>query len=146
MSFPKEQVKNIISTTTTTIDDDATPAFIIYMYAGGPETLKWLFYVLGFDVVVTVDDPTVANRRWIQDVPEHHPEAVEVVVTTIDKAGVTGTKMQEKMRAALRATVEASAHGVNYILRMPDERPQSRRKGGLDRVWETRYTITWMDA
>ena len=73
-------------------------------------------------------------------------EGVDVVVTTIDKPLATGTKMQEKMRLALRARVEASAHGLNYILRMPSERPQNRRKGGLDRVWETRYTIAYWDA
>ena len=146
MSSAKNTVKTIISAVTTTIDDNATPAFILYEYAGGPEPLKYLFYILGFDIVVTIDDPTVASQRWIQDIPEHHVEGVDVVVTTIDKPLATGTKMQEKMRLALRTRVEASAHGLNYILRMPSERPQNRRKGGLDRVWETRYTIAYWDA
>ena len=139
-----------MSAVTVTIDDDATPADILYIYAGGPETLKWDFYIYDFDVVVTIDDPTVAAQRWIQDIPEHHVEGMDVVVTTIDKMkgaiSVTGTKMQEKMRIALRARVEAVAHGPNFILRMPTERPQARRKGGLDRVWETRYTIAYWDA
>ena len=146
MSAGKTEVKNVISAVTATIDDDVTAAAIVYLYSGGPETLKYLFHILDYDVVVTFEDPTVASRRWIQDVPEHHVEAVEVVVTSIDKAGVTGAKMQRKMRAAIRTVIEAAAHGLNFILRMPDERPQGRRKGGIDRVWETRYIIEYWDA
>jgi len=145
----KIEVKNILSSippATVTIDDNATPAMIVYLYEGGPETLKYLFYILGYDIVVTIYDPAVSSRRWIQDVPEHHVEAVEVVVTTIDKPLATGTKLQRKMRAAIRTVVETGAHGLNFILRMPSERPQGRRKGGLDRVWETKYIVEYWDA
>lgn len=139
-------IKNLLSGITTTIDDNVTAADIIVLYEGGPETLRWLFFVNDFDVVVTLREPDVEMRRWIQDVPEHHFEGVQVTVTTIDKLGVTGVKLQGKMRTQIRATFEAAAHGPTYILRIPRERPTTRRKGGIDKVWENNYIITYIDA
>lgn len=139
-------IKNFLSGIATTIDDNIIAADIIVLYEGGPETLRWLFFVNDFDVVVTLKEPDVEMRRWIQDIPEHHSEAVQVTVTSIDKIGVTGVKMQGKMRTQIRATFEVAAHGVNYILRIPRERRSSKRKGGIDKVWENNYIITYMDA
>lgn len=139
-------IKNILTGITTTIDDNATAANIIILYEGGPETLRWLFFVNNYDVVVTLKEPDVEMKRWIQDVPEHHFEGVQVTVTTIDKLGVTAVKLQGKMRTQIRTTFEAAAHGTNYILRIPRERPTSKRKGGIDKVWENNYTIMYIDA
>jgi len=142
----KNEVKNLVTGLVVTIDDNVTPASVITLYAGGPETFHWLFTILGFDVVVTVDDPTTQSQRWIQDIPEHHAENVVVIVTTIDKTGVTGTKMQEKMRTVVRTAIEGSAHGTNYIVRILRETPSPQRKGGIDRIWETTYTVEYRDA
>jgi len=139
-------IKNILLGITTTIDDNIIAADIIVLYEGSPETLKWLFFVNDFDVVITLKEPNVEAKRWIQDVPEHHFESVQVTVTTVDKTGVTGVKMQGKMRTQIRTTFEAVAHGADYILRIPRERTTTKRKGGIDKVWENNYIIMYIDA
>ncbi len=143
----KITVRNIVAGITTTIDDDATPAQIVTMYHGGPETLRYLFFMQNVDVVVTVADPVVQSQRDIQDVPEHYSELHPVTVTTVDKTGVTATKMQRKMRAQMRAVVEAAAQGPNYIVKIIRESSSNRRRGGvLQLVWETVYQIQYKDA
>ena len=145
MSSPKLTIKNILSTITSTIDD-GTPANILVIYEGGPETLKYLFAVPNYDVVVTIEDPNTRNIRFIQNVPEHHPDVHRVTVTCIDKTGVTGTIMEYKMQVQVRATIEAAAQGATYILEIVNETFSNRRKGGLDRVWERNFFIRYMDG
>lgn len=145
MSWSKNTVKNIIQTIATTIDD-GSPADIIYFWVGGPETLKYLFYVVDADVVVAIDDPNEASMRWIQDVPEHHPAVHLVSVISIDKTGVTGSRMQEKMRLLMRTTVEAAAQGGNYTLKILRETRNNSRLGGIDLLWRTDYYIEYKDA
>lgn len=143
----KITVRNIVAGVATTIDDDVTAAEIVVMYHGSPETLRYLFFIEDVDVVVTVGDPAVQSQRDIQDVPEHYPELHPVVVTTVDKTGVTATKMQRKMRAQMRAVVEAAAQGANYTLKIIRESSSNRRRGGvLELVWETTYFIEYKDA
>lgn len=143
----KITVRNMVGTITTTIDDNVTAADIIIMYAGGPETIRYLFNIEDMDVVVTVGDPAVQSQRDIQDVPEHYSEVHPVTVITIDKTGVTATKMQRKMRAQMRAVIGAAAHGSNYILKILRESSSNRRRGGiLELVWETTYHIQYKDA
>lgn len=146
MSWSKETVTNIVSTITTTIDDGATVADIIYFWDGGPETLKYLFDVVDADVIVSVKDPEETSVRWIQDVPEHHPSVHVVSIISKDKTGVTGTYMQEKMRVQMRATVEAAAQGPDYMLKILRERPRNVRIGGIDKLWWTDYYVEWKDA
>lgn len=55
MSDPKYTLLDVVDEITTTKDDNATPAVIIFLYAGGPETLKTLF--LTNDVIVTFTTP-----------------------------------------------------------------------------------------
>lgn len=131
---------------TTTIDDNITAAGILTMYQGGPETLRYLFFIENFDVVVTVGDPTVQSQRDLQDIPEHYPELHPVTVTTADKTGVTATKMQRKMRVQMRAVIEAAAQGTNYTVKIIRESSSNRRRGGvLEKVWETAYHIQYKD-
>ena len=145
MSSPKATIKNIVQAITTTIDN-GTAADIITLYEGGPETLKYLFFLLDYDVVVTIDDPNVVSQRDIQDVPEHYAELHPVTVTSVDKTGVTATRMEAKMRTQMRAVIEAAAHGLNYTLKIIRESSSNRRKGGIDRVWETTYWVQYRDA
>ena len=145
MSSPKATIKNIIQVITTTIDD-GTAADIITLYEGGPETLRYLFFLLDYDVVVTIDDPNVVSQRDIQDVPEHYAELHPVTVTSVDKAGVTATRMEAKMLTQMRAVIEDAAHGSNYTLKIIRESSSNRRKGGIDRVWETTYWVQYRDA
>ena len=147
MSSGKITVKNIVSGVATTIDDDVTAADIVVMYQGSPETIRYLFNIEDMDVVVTVEDPAVQSRRDIQDIPEHYPEVHPVTVTTMDKVGVTGTKMQRKMRAQMRSVVEAAAQGINYTLKIIRESSSNRRQGGiLEKVWTTTYHVEYKDA
>ena len=144
MAAPKQTVKNIVQTITTTIDD-GSPADIVFMYEGGPETLKYLFHVTDYDVVVTIEDPDTRAIRPIQNVPEHHPDIHKVTVTCIDKTGVTATLMIAKMTTQMRVTIEAAAQGPDYILEIERETFSNRRKGGLDRVWERNFFIRYVD-
>ena len=147
MSSGKTTVKNIVSGVATTIDDNVTVADIVVMYQGSPETIRFLFNIEDMDVVVTVEDPAVQSQRDIQDVPLHYPEVHPVTVTTMDKVGVSGTKMQRKMRAQMRAVVEAAAHGINYTLKIIRESSSNRRQGGiLEKVWTTTYHVEYKDA
>lgn len=145
MSYSKTILKNILSTITTTIDTGAV-ANIVFFWEGGPEVIKYLFQIVGADVVVAIDDPEVTSVRWIQDVPEHHPAVHTVSVISIDKTNVTGTLMQEKMRLQMRATIEAAAQGPNYLVKILRERPNNRRIGGIDKLWQTDYYIEHKDA
>ena len=143
----KSTIRTIVDTITTTIDNNVTAADIITMYAGSPETLRFLFFIEDVDVVVTVGDPAVQSQRYIQDVPEHYPELHPVTVTTADKTGVTATKMQRKMRVQMRAVIEAAAQGTNYTVKIIRETSSNRRKGGvLELVWETTYYVQYKDA
>lgn len=134
-------VKDAIDGVATTIDNNATAATILYLYEGGPETLKYLLMVLDFDVVVTFADPEVRSQRDIQDVPLHYPAVIPVTVTSIDKSGVTASKMQQKMRDGIRTAIEAQAQMPNYTLKILRESSSVRRKGGIDRVWETTHYV-----
>lgn len=143
----KSTVRTIVDTITITIDDNVTAADILTMYQGSPETLRYLFFIEDLDVVVTVGDPAVQSQRDIQDVPEHYSELHPVTVTTVDKTGVTATKMQRKMRVQMRATIEAAAQGTNYTVKIIRESSSNRRKGGvLEKVWETTYHVQYKDA
>ena len=101
---------------------------------------------MGADVVVAIDDPEVTSVRWIQDVPEHHPDVHKVTVTCVDKTGVTATLMEAKMISEMRLVVETAAQGPDYILEIEKETSSNRRKGGIDRVWERSFFIRYTDA
>jgi len=145
---PKLEIKNIAGTIATTIDDNATAALIIVIYEGGPETLKYLFYVVGADVVVAVGDPSErssGDRREIQDEPVHYTGFYPVKVVTVDKTGVTATKMQYKMRLQMRAVFEPVARTrAGFTLKIAGTEEENGRKGGLDKVWQTTYEIEYM--
>lgn len=72
-------------------------------------------------------------------------------VITIDKydaAGdivCTGTKMQWKMKAEMRATIAAAAQTGAYTLRIIDESVNNRWAAGLQ-IWEEIYVIEHKEA
>ena len=105
MSFDhRTQIKNILGTVSTTIDDGFTIANIMVMYRGGPENLKPLFYVNDFDAVITIDRPDTQESppdRRIQDEPLRYNASVPVYVCAINKATVTATKLLNKIRQAV---------------------------------------------
>ena len=145
---PKLEIKSVASTITTTIDDNATAALIVVIYEGGPETLKYLFYVVGADVVVSVDDPSErasGDRREVQDQAAHYTGIYPVKVIAVDKTGVTATKMQFKMRLQMSAVFRPVARTrAGFTMKIQSTNEENRRKGGLDKVWQTTYDIEYM--
>jgi len=139
---PKYTIKKIVDDITLKKDNEADDATLIFLYEGGPETLKELF--ASYDVVVTFGDAPVRPDRFMQDVAEHHPEVYPVTVQIIDKTGVTATKMMHKMKEQMRVIVEAAAQTSTYTLRIISETPGNRRVGGLY-VWDTTYSIQYKD-
>ena len=148
---PKLEIKNIASGITVDVDTPGTPALIIVIYEGGPETLKYLFYIVGADVVVAVGDPSErasGDRREIQDQAAHYTGIYPVKIITVDKAGVTATKMQYKMRIQMRAVFRPVARTrAGFTMKIESTNEENGRKGGIDKVWQTTYDIeyTWMN-
>jgi len=148
MSDPKYTLLDVVDAITTTIDD-GSPATILFLYAGGPETLKTLF--LTYDVIVTFHDSRTRPTRHLQDVPTYYPAELPVHVITVDKydaAGaliVTGTKMQWKMKDAMRTIIAAFAQVGAYTLRIIDESVNDRWAAGLQ-LWESIYIIEHKEA
>ncbi len=149
MSDPKSTLLNVVDGITVDKDNDIDAAAIIFLYAHGPETLKELFDT--YDVIVTFDDSTVRPTRHLQDVPTYYPADLPVHVITIDKydaAGLlvcTGTKMQWKMKAAMRTIIAANAQVGAYTLRIKEERSNDRWAVGLQ-IWEAIYVIEHKEA
>lgn len=139
---PKYTIKKIVDDITIKKDNETDDATLIFLYEGGPETLKELF--ASYDVVVTFGDAPARPDRFVQDVPTHHPEVYPVAVQIINKTGVTATKMQHKMKEQMRTTIEAAAQTSTYTLRIISEAPGNRRVGGLG-VWETTYSVEYKD-
>ncbi|KKL80634.1 hypothetical protein LCGC14_2002830 [marine sediment metagenome] len=149
MSDPKSTLLNVVDGITTTKDDNVTAAAIIFQYSKGPETLKSLFD--DYDVIVTFHDSTTRPTRHLQDVPTYYPANLPVHVITIDKfnaAGVrvcTGTKMQWKMKAAMRTIIADNAQVGAYTLRILDERANDQWTVGLQ-VFEQIYIVEHKEA
>ena len=52
-------------------DNIAVPCTYISLWESGPERMKYLFYTLNFDFVMTFGNPETRSTRPIQDVPVH---------------------------------------------------------------------------
>ena len=150
MSDPKYTLLDVVDGITVDKDDDVTPAVIIFLYADGPETLKALFE--DYDVIVTFHDAMTRPSRYDgRDLPTYYPANLPVHVITIDKhdaAGVrlcTATKMQWKMKVAMRAIIAANAQVGPVARRILEERADDRWVVGLQ-VWESIYVIEHKEA
>ena len=145
---PKYTLKKIIDDISIKRDDNTTDATIVFLYHGGPETLKELF--VDYDVVVTFSDAKASGVRRMHEIPEHHPETYPVHVLTIDKyaAGVlicTGEPLQHKMKEQMRSVIEAAGVSTGFRVTITGETPSNKRVGGLD-LWETTYSILYTDV
>jgi len=145
---PKYTIKKIVDDITLKKDDEVIDATLIFLYHGGPETLKELF--ADYDVVVTFSDARATGTRQMQEIPEHHPETYPVHVLTVDKyvSGAlvcTGEKMQHKMKEQMRAMIEAAGKSTGFRLRITNEKPDNKRAGGL-MIWETTYSVLYTDV
>ena len=145
---PKYTIKKIVDNITLKKDNESDAAAIIFLYKGGPETMKELFD--DYDVVVTFGDAPATGVRHEQEVPTHHPETYPVYVSTVDKyvsdsLVCTADKMQHKMKEQMRSVIEAAAISTGFRLRVTSEDPITKWAGGL-KIWETTYSVLYTDT
>lgn len=144
---PKFIIKDLLDDITLKKDNETDDAALIFLYHGGPETLKELF--VDYDVVVTFSDAKSSGTRRMHEVPEHHPETYPVHVLTIDKyaSGVlicTGESLQHKIKEQMRSVIEAAGVSTGFRVTITGETPNNKRVGGL-MIWETTYQVTYTD-
>ena len=112
-------------------------------YYGGPEDLKYQFTVLGYDYVIQLRPGNARGTRLIQNVPEHYPTLFRATVTSIDETDAP--EIQDQIKSLMRYFFEYNAIESDYMLNIENETPNVRRVGGLDKVWETVYSIRHKD-
>ena len=138
----RARVKNALGAVTATLDDDATPADIIIVYAGSPENFKQWFYIYDYDAVITIDRPRVtvdAMDKVIQSIPLRYPADVPFHVSAVDKTGLTATKLLNTIRNSIELAVNASAQPAGYKLMMLGSRGNNQTMGGYDPLWRDDY-------
>jgi len=133
-------------------DNPATPSTYISLWESGPERMKYLFYTLNYDFIMTFGNPETRSTRPIQDVPVHYQMTYPITVTTVDKwlGGVvvsTGARMQYRVTWEIRDAIEFQAQSgpavvPAYTLRVISERTTHKRVGGTD-VWETVHKVEY---
>ena len=148
----KTIIDNYIATNPIKKDDELTNCLVGSLWEGGPETLKHLFFVEDYDVVITFGEPRSRGQRRIQDVPVHFQMSYPFTVTTVDKPLVgervcTAIRGQYKVTLALRRAIEASAQSAPgatpaYTLSIQSDTAAHKRVGGLD-IWETTHVTEY---
>ena len=153
---PRETIRVMVDTwmglNTPVIDDNVTPATFISLWESGPERMKYLFFTLNYDFIMTFGNPETSSKRPIQDVPVHYTMIYPITVTTTDKyaAGVvvcTGVFLQYKVTWEIRDAIEFQAQSVAgavpaYTARVITEKTIHKRVGGLD-IWETTHRVEY---
>ena len=153
---PRQTIKSIVDTHVAANpvkkDDGLVNASVASIWEGGPEALKYLFYVVDYDVVITFGEPRSKSVREIQDVPVHFLMSYPITVTTVDKPLVgervcTAVEMQYKVTWALRAAIAGSAQsGVGatpaYTLTLRSDASVHKRVAGVD-MWETSHVVEY---
>jgi len=135
----------VIAAVAATKDDGITAANIQIMYEGGPETLRYLFYTVGFDAVITLgrhSEQESGDGKRIQDVPLRYTASIPMNVTAVDKLGITATKLLNKIRLSLTTQVETNANDADYTYTLQRDENASRRMGGYDPLWSDVYRVT----
>jgi len=153
---PRTTIKGIVDAYIAAIpikkDDGIVDASVGSLWESGPENLKYLFFTVGYDVVITFGEPRSRAERRIQDVPVHYLMSYPFTVTTVDKplTGVlvcTAAEMQYKVTLALRTAIGASAQsgaGLTpaYTLSIQSDTALHKRVGGLD-IWESTHVAEY---
>ncbi len=138
---PRYEVLNYIDGIAFNIDDDATPAVLLFMFSDGEEDLEELFDA--YDVLFLVESwvKRIPNRRDLS-VPVHYSWVIPVTIISKDKTGITGTEMQFKANLGMMAVIEASARpgAAGYTLESTGAKPHNQRVGGV-MIYKTTYTI-----
>jgi len=142
---PRSFLRSILLGVTATKDDNATPAAILVMYMGGPETYRYIFEVEGFDACITVErhqEQESGDGKRIQDEPLRYDARVPVHVSAVDKTGITATKLLNKIRLSMITQIEASAQTNDYTWILLRDQNMNQRRGGYDPLWQDSYIVT----
>jgi len=147
MSFDhRAQIKNILLGVTATLDDGFTAADIMVLYWGGPENLKYLFYVTDYHAVITIERPSTresGDGRRIQGEPLRYDADVPVNVVSVDKTGCTATKLLNKIRQSMETQIETNAQQPTYTLIKARGEPTTQVMGGYDPLWMDKYILRY---
>lgn len=141
---PRARLETILTTVTATIDDDVTPATIIVIYRGGPETYRHLFYTVNADVVLAIErhrETESGDGKRIQDIPIRYDAMIEFWASAVDKTGLTATKVLNKICLSVQTQIEATAQTADYTWRVNRDEGSNQRIGGLDPLWQDHYVI-----
>lgn len=141
----RSQIKNLLGGVTATLDDNVTNAQIVVYYEGGPENLKYMFYVVDCDAVISVGRPSRRSAdmrmRSIQGRPLRYEAQVPVSVMAVDKSTVTATKLLEKIRYSMESVFETQAEQATYTVNILRDNPNNQYIGGYDPMWCDDYII-----
>lgn len=123
-----------------TKDNNATDATIILAFDWPDYPLIRVFIDKDVDGIVSIGQ---ASSEAILD-STHYPigyiEKVPVTLCTLDKAGITGVKLLEKIEAHLRALLEA--HPLGSLRRETGHQPKTERLGSWY-MYSSEFTITY---
>jgi len=145
MSDPRLRLRTILLGMTVTKDDDVTPASILVMYEGGPETYRYLFYDADYDLVLSIrrhEERRSDESKNIMDVPLRYPATMNLSASAVDKTDVTATLILNKTRRAVIEEMEDHARSLGYTWSVQYDSSTNRRMGGLDPLWMDNYTIS----
>lgn len=119
---------------------------ILVMYEGGPENLKYLFYVTDYDAVITIGrqvETESGDGKRIQDNPLRYPSRVPLKVVAIDRPAFYATELLNEIRWNLIALVEEFADKTRATITVSQSRERNMVTGGYDPLWVDEYVITF---
>jgi hypothetical protein len=146
---PRLYIKDILTPIIITLDDNVTPADVVVIYEGGPESLRHLFFVNNYDAVITVERHSEwesGETKRIQDVPLRYTGNVPVNAISRDKTGVTATKLLNKIRREIINLIEAAAQGPfpwasRATITVKQTGDAKQITGGYDPLWQDSFVI-----
>lgn len=141
---PRVRLRDILQTVSATIDDDLTPASILIIYEGGPETLIHLFYDEDEDVVISLErhvEQESGEGRRLRDVPIRYDAVIGFSVNSVDKTGITATKVLNKVRLSIINRIEVNAQDDDYTWILRRDNSENIRIGGFSPLWQDHYTV-----
>ena len=125
-----------------TKDDDSTALEIIVCFGKPEYPLSRVFKEKGVDGIFSIAEPD--SRALIDattQAPRGYDESVPIDIMTIDKTGITGTEVKDKMEIELRRIVENNPAGSQRsLLRRGD---QDKRLGSTV-LYSTRFVMRYV--
>lgn len=122
--------------------DDGSPASILIIYEGGPETYRYLFLDQDYDVVIAVgrhEERESGPGKRIQDVPIRYEMRVPFHASAIDKGNVTAARLLNQVRMSIQMVIETNAQTASYTVYLERGGATNSRMGGFDPLWQDNY-------